>query len=146
MDSTNQMMSKTAGIGYHEFEFDQVNSLKNKLLTLEDKILDVAKNMNDQAQKITTTGNNKDEINELLKAKNKEVTDKLSKEIDKVKGEMDDHFTLQKNQNLKLQKDIANLKDQKRQLQDLLMALQRKIDDLELQVGIHENGIIEHTV
>jgi len=102
--------------------------------------------MNDQAQKITTTGNNKDEINELLKAKNKEVTDKLSKEIDKVKGEMDDHFTLQKNQNLKLQKDIANLKDQKRQLQDLLMALQRKIDDLELQVGIHENKIIEHTV
>ena len=59
---------------------------------------------------------------------------------------MDDHFTLQKNQNLKLQKDIANLKDQKRQLQDLLMALQRKIDDLELQVGIHENKIIEHTV
>ena len=97
MDSTNQMMSKTTELGYHEFEFDQVNSLKNKLLTLEDKILEVAKNMNDQAQKITTTGNNKDEINELLKAKNKEVTDKLSKEIDKVKGEMDDHFTLQKN-------------------------------------------------
>ena len=47
--------------------------------------------------------------------------------------------------NARLQKEIAGLKEEKKQLQDLLMALQRKITDLEAQAGII-NGIPNHTV
>ena len=122
-----------------------IESLKGKLLDLEQRILDVAGIFNEENSKLQTVGDNKDELQELLKQKNKEISTKLSDEINKVKDEMDNHFTNQKNENAKLQKEIANLKDQKRQLQDLLTALLKKIADLEMQVGIPTN-ITENTV
>ena len=122
-----------------------LDSLKGKLLNLEQRILDVAGIFNEENSKLRDVGDNKDELQELLKAKNKEISSKLSDEINKVKDEMDNHFTTQKNENAKLQKEIANLKDQKRQLQDLLTGLLKKIADLEMQVGIPTN-ITENTV
>ncbi len=122
-----------------------VESLKGKLLDLEQRILDVAGIFNEENSKLQTVGDNKDELQELLKQKNKEISTKLSDEINKVKDEMDNHFTNQKNENAKLQKEIANLKDQKRQLQDLLTALLKKIADLEMQVGMPSH-MIENTI
>ena len=122
-----------------------VESLKGKLLDLEQRILDVAGIFNEENSKIQSVGDNKDELQELLKQKNKEISTKLSDEINKVKDEMDNHFTTQKNENAKLQKEIANLKDQKRQLQDLLTGLLKKIADLEMQVGMPEHLIVNNT-
>ena len=123
-----------------------VESLKGKLLDLEQRILDVAGIFNEENSKIQSVGDNKDELQELLKAKNKEISSKLSDEINKVKDEMDNHFTNQKNENAKLQKEIANLKDQKRQLQDLLTGLLKKIADLEMQVGMPEHLLVNNTL
>ena len=124
---------------------ESYDSLKRKLLDLEQRILDVAGIFNEENSKIQVVGDNKDELQELLKQKNKEISTKLSDEINKVKDEMDNHFTNQKNENAKLQKEIANLKDQKRQLQDLLTALLKKIADLEMQVGMPEHLIVNNT-
>ena len=124
---------------------ESYDSLKRKLLDLEQRILDVAGIFNEENSKLQTVGDNKDELQELLKQKNKEISTKLSDEINKVKDEMDNHFTNQKNENAKLQKEIANLKDQKRQLQDLLTGLLKKIADLEMQVGMPEHLIVNNT-
>ena len=124
---------------------ESYDSLKRKLLDLEQRILDVAGIFNEENSNIQVVGDNKDELQELLKQKNKEISTKLSDEINKVKDEMDNHFTNQKNENAKLQKEIANLKDQKRQLQDLLTALLKKIADLEMQVGMPEHLIVNNT-
>ena len=125
--------------------FSNADSLKGKLLDLEQRILDVAGIFNEENNKIQDVGDNKDELEELLKQKNKEISTKLSDEINKVKDEMDNHFTNQKNENAKLQKEIANLKDQKKQLQDLLASLLKKISDLEIQVGMPVH-LLENTV
>jgi SMC interacting uncharacterized protein involved in chromosome segregation len=125
--------------------FSNADSLKGKLLDLEQRILQVAGIFNEENNKIQDVGDNKDELEELLKQKNKEISTKLSDEINKVKDEMDNHFTNQKNENAKLQKEIANLKDQKKQLQDLLASLLKKISDLEIQVGMPAH-LLENTV
>ena len=125
---------------------ESYDSLKRKLLDLEQRILDVAGIFNEENSKIQVVGDNKDELQELLKQKNKEISTKLSDEINKVKDEMDNHFTNQKNENAKLQKEIANLKDQKRQLQDLLTGLLKKIADLEMQVGMPEHLLVNNTL
>ena len=125
--------------------FSNADSLKGKLLDLEQRILQVAGIFNEENNKIQDVGDNKDELQELLKQKNKEISTKLSDEINKVKDEMDNHFTNQKNENAKLQKEIANLKDQKKQLQDLLASLLKKISDLEIQVGMPVH-LLENTV
>ena len=126
--------------------FSNADSLKGKLLDLEQRILQVAGIFNEENNKIQDVGDNKDELQELLKQKNKEISTKLSDEINKVKDEMDNHFTNQKNENAKLQKEIANLKDQKRQLQDLLTGLLKKIADLEMQVGMPEHLLVNNTL
>ena len=125
---------------------ESYDSLKRKILDLEQRILDVAGIFNEENSKIQVVGDNKDELQELLKQKNKEISTKLSDEINKVKDEMDNHFTNQKNENAKLQKEIANLKDQKRQLQDLLTGLLKKIADLEMQVGMPEHLLVNDTL
>ena len=125
--------------------FSNADSLKGKLLDLEQRILQVAGIFNEENNKIQDVDDNKDKLEELLKQKNKEISTKLSDEINKVKDEMDNHFTNQKNENAKLQKEIANLKDQKKQLQDLLASLLKKISDLEIQVGMPVH-LLENTV
>ena len=131
--------------GFNPKSIINSSNLKGKLLGLEEKILEVAKLINEEKKHAIRNGNTKDEVQDYLKNKNKEVSEKLTQELDNVQEEMNNHFTIQKSENAKLQKDIANLKEQKKQLQDLLMALQRKITDLEVQAGIN-NNIPNHTV
>ena len=141
MENSNPQFQKTGNSFTENYD-----SLKRKLLDLEQRILDVAGIFNEENSKIQVVGDNKDELQELLKQKNKELSSKLSDEINKVKDEMDNHFTNQKNENAKLQKEIANLKDQKRQLQDLLTGLLKKISDLEMQVGMPEHLLVNNTM
>ena len=121
------------------------NNLKGKLLGLEEKILELAKEVNEEKKKVQRNGNTRDEVQDYLKKTSKEVTDRITGELDNVQEEMNNHFTNQKTENARLQKEIAGLKEEKKQLQDLLMSLQRKITDLEAQAGII-SGIPNHTV
>ena len=121
------------------------NNLKGKLLGLEGKILELAKEVNEEKKKVQRNGNTRDEVQDYLKKTSKEVTDRITGELDNVQEEMNNHFTNQKSENARLQKEIAGLKEEKKQLQDLLMSLQRKITDLEAQAGII-SGIPNHTV
>ena len=121
------------------------NNLKGKLLGLEEKILELAKEINSENKTVQRNGNTRDEVQDYLKKTSKEVTDKITGELDNVQEEMNNHFTNQKSENARLQKEIAGLKEEKKQLQDLLMGLQRRITDLEAQAGII-SGIPNHTV
>ena len=121
------------------------NNLKGKLLGLEEKRLELAKEVNEEKKKVQRNGNTRDEVQDYLKKTSKEVTDRITGELDNVQEEMNNHFTNQKSENTRLQNEIAGLKEEKKQLQDLLMSLQRKITDLEAQAGII-SGIPNHTV
>ena len=121
------------------------NNLKGKLLGLEEKILQLAKEINNENKAVQKNGNTRDEVQGYLKKTSKELSDKITGELDNVQEEMNNHFSNQKSENARLQKEIAGLKDEKKQLQDLLFSLQRKITDLEAQAGII-SGIPNHTV
>ena len=56
-------------------------------------------------------------------------------ELNKVEDEMKRHFAHQSSENGRLQQQIASLKAEKTALQNQLIALQRRISDLEMQVG-----------
>ena len=121
------------------------NNLKGKLLGLEQKILDLAKEVNNEYKTVQKNANTRDEVQDYLKKTSKEVSEKITGELDNVQEEMNNHFANQKSENTRLQKEIAGLKNEKKQLQDLLMSLQRKITDLESQAGII-SSIQNHTI
>ena len=144
METTDPMQTFTS-YSFNPNSIITANNLKGKLLGLEEKILDLAREINNEYKTVQKNANTRDEVQDYLKKTSKEVTDKITGELDNVQEEMNNHFTNQKSENARLQKEIAGLKEEKKQLQDLLMGLQRRISDLEAQAGI-TRGILNHTV
>ena len=83
-------------------------TLKGKLQSLEEQIQSVADEMNGHKKDVTSLKNEKDTLQEILKMKTHEVKVNLLQELNKV---------------------------EKTALQNQLIALQRRISDLEMQVG-----------
>ena len=144
MEQQEEMKTYTS-YSFNPNSIISANNLKGKLLGLEEKILELAKEINNENIAVQKNGNTRDEVQDYLKKTSKEITDKIAGELDNVQEEMNNHFTNQKSEDTRLQKDIAGLKEKKKQLQDLLMGLQRRITDLEAQAGII-SGIPNHTV
>ena len=91
--------------------------------------------MNIHKQDVNNLKTEKDSIQEMLKIKTHEVKTTLLQELGKVEEEMKRHFAHQKAENSRLQQQISQLKTDKTVLQGQLMALTRRIQDLETQVG-----------
>ena len=144
MDQQEEMKIYTS-YSFNPNSIITANNLKGKLLGLEEKILQLAKEINNENKAVQKNGNTRDEVQDYLKKTSKELSDKITGELDNVQEEMNNHFANQKSENARLQKEIAGLKDEKKQLQDLLMGLQRRITDLEAQAGIIST-IPNHTV
>ena len=95
--------------GFNPNSIINSSNLKGKLLGLEEKILETAKLINEEKRRAIKNGNTKDEVQDYLKNKNKEVSEKLAKELDNVQEEMNNHFTNQKSENAKLAISFCNL-------------------------------------
>ena len=110
-------------------------TLKGKLASLEEQIQLVADEMNTHKKDVVSLKNEKDTLQEILKLKTHEVKNTLLQELNKVEDEMKRHFSHQTSENSRLQQQITSLKAEKTALQNQLIALQRRISDLEMQVG-----------
>ena len=110
-------------------------SLKGKLGILEESINDIANEMNAHKGEVNNLKFQKDNIQELLKSKHDEVKNTLLQDLNKVEEEMKRHFGHQKAENSRLQQQISQLKTEKTVLQQQLISLQKRIVDLEMQVG-----------
>jgi len=91
--------------------------------------------MNIHKQDVNNLKNEKDSIQDMLKSKTHDVKTTLLQELNKVEEDMKRHFSHQKAENSRLQQQISQLKTEKTVLQGQLIALQRRISDLEMQVG-----------
>jgi chromosome segregation ATPase len=110
-------------------------TLKGKLQTLEESISQVAEEMNAHKKEVASLKAEKDSLTDLLRLKNNEVKQTLTQELNKVEEEMKRHFAHQKAENSRLQQQISQLKTEKTVLSNQLQAIQRRIVDLEMQVG-----------
>ena len=143
MEQQEEMKTYTS-YSFNPNSIISANNLKGKLLGLEEKILELAKEINNENIAVQRNGNTRDEVQDYLKKTSKELTDKITGELDNVQEEMNNHFTNQKSDNTRLQTARAGLKEEKKQLQALLMGWQRRSTDLEAQAGII-SGIPNHT-
>lgn len=117
----------------------------NDTTTIKGKIYNLEKVFDDLYDQIILS---KDEILRLLKERElydnilEDSTSKdkneLLKDLEVVMKDMDGYFDKQKRENEELQLKIARLKTQKTVLQGKFIALQRRISNLETQVGSDE--------
>ena len=110
-------------------------TLKSKIQSLEITIAEVHKAINDNIADIKELEKEKNEHREELKQKTEDMKKTLIVELNNVEVEMKKHLSVQKYENTRLQKLITQLKGEKTVLMNKLIALQRRITDMENQVG-----------
>ncbi|MCQ2818846.1 MAG: hypothetical protein MJ252_16395 [archaeon] len=113
-------------------------TLKGKIAKLEEDMQAVSDEMNAHKKDCNCLENEKETVKKQLKLKTHEVKANLMQELNKIEDDMKRHFVHQNNENGKLLQQLANLKAEKTALQNQLIALQRRISDLEVQVGNDE--------
>ena len=110
-------------------------TLKSKIKSLEDAIKLVSDDLNNNITDIKALQQEKEEHRTFLKTKTEEMKKSLLVELNTVEEEMKKHLLVQKDENTRLQKLITALKGEKTVLLNKLIALQRRISDMEGQVG-----------
>ncbi len=135
---SNTNSSHTESSGNEFMPVGNTNSLKGKLATLDMMFDDIYNEMLNYKDELVRLQKEKDEFQADLQSSTKNDKISLLKELDKVMSEMERHFEQQKEENKRLQLKIAKMKTSKTVLQGQLIALQRRITDLEIQVGNDE--------
>ena len=109
-------------------------TLKSKIKSLEDAIKLVSDDLDNNITDIKALQQEKEEHRTFLKTKTEEMKKSLLEELNTVEEEMKKHLLVQKDENTRLQKLITALKGEKTVLLNKLIALQRRISDMEGQV------------
>ena len=117
-------------------------TLKTKIHSLESTIKEIHKAIQDNITDIKELEKEKNEHKEELKQKTEDMKKTLIVELNNVEVEMKKHLSVQKDENTRLQKLITQLKGEKTVLMNKLIALQRRITDMENQVGTDDLKLI----
>lgn len=110
-------------------------SLKGKLVSLEKLVQALTEDLNFHKKEVQVLRSEKETLENVLNMKTQDVRNSLMTEISRVEDEMKRHFAHQKAENSRLQQQITQLKGEKTALQQQLLGLQRRINELELQIG-----------
>jgi hypothetical protein len=124
---------------YNNINKNQMGSsnvtLKSKIIALQEAIELVNEDFKANINDIKVLEKEKDEHQKVLKQKTEDMKKSLLVELAEVEKEMKKHLVVQKDENIRLQKLITQLKSEKTVLMSKLVALQRRISDMENQVG-----------
>lgn len=114
---------------------NNTTNLKGKLVSLEDMIRNLAEELNFHKQEVQVLRSEKDTLESVLTMKTQEVRKALTNENFKVEEEMKRHYSHQKAENSRLQQQVTQLRGEKTALDMQLLELERRMAELELQVG-----------
>lgn len=111
-------------------------NLKGKLSALEEMILQLADELQYHKKEVQVLRSEKETLESVLTMKTQDVRKTLTNENFKVEEEMKRHYSHQKAENSRIQQQVTSLKGEKTALDMQLLELERRMAELELQVGI----------
>ena len=95
-------------------------SLKGKLQSLEEMIMQVSDEVNSEKKQVTSLTTEKNTLQELLKLRMHEVRNNLFTELGKLDDELSRHYKHQKSENSKLAQLLSQLKVEKTNLSNTI--------------------------
>jgi chromosome segregation ATPase len=110
-------------------------SIKGQLLSLEESVRSLTDEIKFNENEVTMLQTEKNSMEQVLTMQTADVRTSLKKEMYRVDEEMRRQFTSQKNENTRLQQQVSQIKAEKTALHQMLLGLQRRLAELELQVG-----------
>ena len=111
-------------------------NLKGKLSALEEMILQLGDELQYHKKEVQVLRSEKETLESVLTMKTQDVRKTLTNENFKVEEEMKRHYSHQKAENARIQQQVTSLKGEKTALDMQLLELERRMAELELQVGV----------
>ena len=113
-------------------------SLKGKCAVIDNEIDEIIATMNMYKKEVLELKHKKETLVTIMSNKTKQVKANLTADLSRVEEEMKRHFAHQKAENSRLQQQITSMKGEKTNLQQQMHVVQRRIAELERQVGDNE--------
>ena len=127
MDRTNQMYQSSGSF--------EATNIKRKLIELEKNISQVTSEIMYRKNEVQIMRSETDTLENVLTNKSNEVRMLMIKDIQKVEENIDRSLKQQQTENVKMQNLIFHVNAEKTQLQQNLLHLERRLVDVEEQVG-----------
>lgn len=120
-------------------QIKDTSNIKGKIGTLEEMIKQLAEELNYHKKEVTVLRGEKETLESVLSLKTQEVRKALTNENFKVEEEMKRHYAFQKAENSRIQQQVTALRGEKTALDMQLLELERRMAELETQVGHEEH-------
>uniref|UniRef100_A0A7S1EX44 Uncharacterized protein n=1 Tax=Noctiluca scintillans TaxID=2966 RepID=A0A7S1EX44_NOCSC len=109
--------------------------LKGKLASLEDFIAMQNEELTAQRVEIESLRNDKSNIEEHYQSQLNELKKTMVVDVQRIQEEVKKHFQQQKSENSRLQQQVSTLKSEKVSLQQHILGLQRRVQEVEEAIG-----------
>merc|ERR1719389_1462259 len=109
--------------------------LKGKLASLEEFISMQNEELAAQRQEIESLRNDKANVESQYQGQLQEMKKAMATDVGRMQEEVKKHFQQQKAENGRLQAQITTLKGEKTSLQQQILGLQRRIQEIEEHIG-----------
>jgi predicted nucleic acid-binding Zn-ribbon protein len=109
--------------------------LKGKIASLEAYIAQQNDELAAQRQEIANLRTSKAQVEQHYQQQLGELKKVMVSDVTRMQDEVKRHFTQQKAENVRTQQQVATLKGEKVSLQQQILGLQRRIQELEEQIG-----------
>ena len=110
-------------------------NVKGKLTALDEMVTTLADELHFHKREVQMLRSEKDALESVLTTKTGDMRKTLTTELKKVEDEMKRHYAHQKGENGRIQQQVTNLKAEKTTLDMQLLELERRMAELELQMG-----------
>merc|ERR1711870_159669 len=110
--------------------------LKGKLASLEDFISMQNEELAAQRQEIESLRGDKSNIEQHYQGQLQELKKTMVADVQRMQEEVKKHFQQQKAENGRLQQQITTLRGEKTSLQQQILGLQRRIQEIEEHIGV----------
>ena len=110
-------------------------SLKAKLNEIETTIKELSDSLTLNRRNTQLQKGEKETLKSVLALKSADVKEHLTEELKNMENEMRKHFAHQKAENERIQQQIASLRTDRSAIKTQIMALQRRITQIEKEIG-----------
>ena len=117
------------------FNDTTVTSLATKYKLLQENLNQVVNDLVEQRKQLKNFRTNQDDIQGLIGEKGDQLTENIESSIQKMDGEIQKSLSHQKAENSRLQQQITQLNTDNTIIKNQLLAVQKKIEDISLQIG-----------
>lgn len=118
---------------------DNTAHLKGKLNNLNDNIRALQEQLNTHKKEVQILRSEKETLESVLTMKCQDTRKALTNELHRVEEEIKRHYNNQKAEGQRLQQQLTGLKTDKTGLEKEVIRMQKRIEELELQIGNDEH-------